>query len=113
MVPRGRPVGGWWQIVHELAAVCQVDPNRRGQTLREIVWMSNQRGKHEWQQTALLASILINANRDPKKRPISPDEINPYVKSKQSSGGLRICKQNQAVLKKLFTERAKHAIGIE
>ena len=69
--------------------------------------MSNQRGKHEWQQTSLLASILINANRDPKKRAISPDEINPYVKSKQSSGGLRICKQNQAILKKLFMQRSR------
>jgi len=113
--PSGKP-GGWWRILYELAAVCQVDPDRRGRTLRELVWMSHQRGKHEWQQTALLASILINANRDPKKqrRPVEPSDLNPYEQDKpRRRDGIRISKQNRAILKKLFTKKGGHVIGAD
>ncbi|MEW4451290.1 hypothetical protein AB1L30_01265 [Bremerella sp. JC817] len=76
--------------------------------------MSNQRGKHEWQQTALLASILINANRDPKKskRPIEPSQLNPYEEEKpRRRTGVRICRANREVLKKLFSRGKGNVIG--
>lgn len=76
--------------------------------------MSTQRGKHEWQQTALLASILINANRDPEKqrRPIEPDQLNPYVQDKpRRREGVRVCKANREILKKLCSKRGGNAIG--
>jgi len=76
--------------------------------------MSNYRGKHEWQQTALLASILINANRDPKKqrKPVDPDDLNPYVEDKpRRRDGVRVCKGNRAILKKLFSKKGGNVIG--
>lgn len=78
--------------------------------------MSHQRGRHEWQQTALLASILINVNRDPDKqrRPIEPDQLNPYEQDKpRRREGVRVCKANRAILKKLCSKRGGNVIGAD
>ncbi|MEW4566125.1 hypothetical protein AB1K70_26645 [Bremerella sp. JC770] len=78
--------------------------------------MSNQRGKHEWQQTALLASILINANRDATKqrRPVAPDDLNPYVEEKtRRREGVRVCKANREIIKKLCSKRGGNVIGAD
>ena len=32
----------------------------------------------EWQRTSLLAAILANQNRGKGKRPLTPDDFNPY-----------------------------------
>ncbi|MHC2067632.1 hypothetical protein ACYFX5_09185 [Bremerella sp. T1] len=76
--------------------------------------MSHQRGKHEWHQTALLASILINANRDSKKQrqPIDPAQLNPYIEEKpRRSEGVRVCKANRDIIKKLCSKRGGNVIG--
>jgi hypothetical protein len=36
----------------------------------------------EWQRTSLIAAILINQNRPKGKKPIKPDELNPYSTEK-------------------------------
>lgn len=32
----------------------------------------------EWQRTSLIASIIANQNRGKGKRPLQPDDFNPY-----------------------------------
>lgn len=71
------------------------------------MWSSEQAGRHDWNQTALIAAILINANRDPKRqrRPIEPSQLNPYAEKRVRQNGLRVCRQNRTVLKKLFAKK--------
>lgn len=51
-------------------------------TLSELCRMADAREESEWNQTALIAAILENSNRDPekRKRPFSPSDFNPYAK---------------------------------
>lgn len=48
-------------------------------TLRELVLMAEGRDGAEWERTSLLAMLIANANRDPKKHgPFKPSDFNPY-----------------------------------
>lgn len=55
-------------------------------TLRQLVWMADGRRIELWNQTAQLAALIANVNRDPKKQPepFSPSDWHPYfVKPKR------------------------------
>jgi hypothetical protein len=47
--------------------------------------MTDGRCRTEWQQTALLACLIANPNRDTKAhpKPFTVDEFNPYVVKKK------------------------------
>lgn len=48
-------------------------------TLRELVRMTEGRGRLEWGQTSCLMALVANILRDPKKsKPVKPADFNPY-----------------------------------
>lgn len=71
--------------------------------------MATGRLKREWDQTALIASGVWNAIRDPKKRrqpftPLSP-EMNPYAEETRAAGGkdrVALKAENRGVLGRIF-----------
>ena len=67
-------------MVYRAAGVLGLDPGPY--TLRELMWMWEGRSEHQWDQTALLACLIANANRNPKKRrrPFAVEEFNPHTR---------------------------------
>ena len=55
-------------------------------TLRELVLMADARQREAWGRLSALLATIANDNRDPKKRAVSPDDFNPYVEKRESSG---------------------------
>lgn len=76
-------------------------------TLRELLQMRNGREKQEWNHTALVAMILANANRDPKKKPWQFSHFHPFEEVKESGSTLRA--ENITDLKVLLPDKSKHA----
>jgi len=50
-------------------------------TLRELAWMADGKRKHDWSQAAMVAAVIANCHRDPKRqrRPYHPDDFNPMT----------------------------------
>lgn len=75
--------------------------------------MSEGRGLHDWNQTSLIGAILINANRDPKKRRATkPEELNPYarlVRREKSSNAIPL--SDMGVLREAFEKMGKQRKG--
>ncbi len=73
-------------------------------TLRELVVMAEAKSHDNWNHTSAVLALLININRDPKKkRAVSPKDINPHerkVKTILRGKGLR-------VLKDVFVDRVR------
>jgi hypothetical protein len=55
-------------------------------TLRELVLMADARQREAWGRLSTLLATLANVNRDPRKKALSPDDFNPYVEKRLSSG---------------------------
>lgn len=51
-------------------------------TLRELVWMSDGRRKHEWGIASSLMAHIHNQNPY-QKRPANPSQFHPYAKQEQ------------------------------
>lgn len=64
-------------MIYESAGIAGVDPGPM--TLRELLWMSEARGRHEWGQTAFILAKLHNVNCTKESDCITPDDCNPYV----------------------------------
>lgn len=47
--------------------------------------MAEARQASEWRRVAAMMALFANANRDPKRKPFSPDDFDPYARS--SDGG--------------------------
>jgi len=43
--------------------------------------MAEGRGKAEWSQTSLLAAVIANCHRNPKKPALKPADFNPYLRA--------------------------------
>lgn len=70
-------------------------------TLRELLWMSDGRGKHAWSQTCSIVAAIANAFRDPKKsKPIMPDDINPYTIADRRENEIEVTSMSE--IRKLF-----------
>ena len=58
--------------------------------------MAESRSKDNWNHTSAVLALIINVNRDPKKRrAVSPKELNPHEHKKKTilrGKGLRILK---------------------
>ena len=67
------------------AGILGIDPGPF--TLRELVRMTEARGRFEWGQTASLLAMIANVLRDPKKtKAVKPADFNPYnVKPKMKA----------------------------
>ena len=55
-----------WRDVWRIAGALGIDP--RFLTLRQLLDMADGHGRDRWARTSLVAAILANANRDPKKQ---------------------------------------------
>jgi len=53
--------------------------------LRELDWMADGKGRHDWSQTALQLALLTNINRPKGKPAVSADEFNPYAERKSGT----------------------------
>ena len=62
-------------------------------TLRELIQAVRERERSHWARTSLLACILANSARDPKRQrhPFVPDDFNPY--RTPTPKGIRLNKQ--------------------
>lgn len=60
----------------ELAGIAGLDPTYR--TLREMVWASTAKRRHDWQIASELWAPLANAVRDPRYPAFVPQDINPF-----------------------------------
>lgn len=63
-------------MIDELAGILRLDPGPF--TLRQLLTMVWALRHETWQHTATLAAVLININRKPHAKAITPDELNPY-----------------------------------
>ena len=63
----------------------------------------------EWQRTSLLAAILANQNRGKGKRPVQPEDFNPY--SEKNRGNLDAKKDVEDALKLAEEMRNKFQNG--
>ena len=65
-------------------------------TLKELLIMAEAKSKDNWNHTSAILALIINVNRDPKKRrAVSPRELNPHEQKKKTvlrGKGLRILK---------------------
>ena len=70
--------------------------------MRELVRMTEARGRFEWGQTASLMALIANVLRDPKKsRTVKPSDFNPYNMKQKTKAPVSIlrdiwCKQDSA-----------------
>lgn len=48
-------------------------------TLRELLWMSEARGRFAWEQTASLLAKIHNVNCTKENERLTPGDCNPYV----------------------------------
>lgn len=56
-----------------------------------------------WNHTSHILTVLINVNRDPKKRAVKPAELNPYLASQQGrSQGIPLTAENLRMLSERF-----------
>lgn len=69
--------------------------------------MADGRGEFAWGQTALLATLLVNAHRDPRKaRPARVSDFNPYMKGCPRQQAILVDKSSIHLLRKAFEGRA-------
>lgn len=66
------------------------------------------RGRFQWQQTATLEALEININRKSGSKPVSPDELNPFVRRRRDAEASLKGKAAWNALKTIFNrEKAK------
>jgi len=47
--------------------------------------MVEARQRDNWTHTSAILALTANCNRDPKKRPLQPDDFNPFVVAKKKN----------------------------
>ena len=74
--------------------------------------MADGPGRTSWAQTSLIACILANANRDPKKRsrPYTPADFDPYAEDADREDSRRLTAENITDLK-MFVPQPRRAKG--
>jgi hypothetical protein len=84
-----------------LAGAIGIDPANL--TLRELLWMSEGRGKDVWSRASNLMALIANCNRDPKKSKVfKPSDFNPYCADTNKKEAVVLTKDNMNVLKKML-----------
>jgi hypothetical protein len=73
-------------------------------TLRQLLWMAEGQGRERWAHTSLIAAILANANRDPKKgRALRPEDFDPYATRQSRPDVIEVNQDNIGLLRQAFT----------
>lgn len=49
--------------------------------------MALAKSKRDWEHTAMISSILVNANRGKNQKPVTPDDLNPFSDKNQKKPG--------------------------
>lgn len=66
--------------------------------------MAERRDEADWERTSLLATMIANANRDPRKHgPFKPSDFNPYTLSAKKRARREL--DGLGMLKEIFTEK--------
>ena len=73
--------------------------------------MADARRKEAWDRTSTVLALIANVNRDPKRtRAVRPDQFNPY-RTKRTTSGIPITRDNIRVLKSLVKKKGKSSNG--
>ena len=66
--------------------------------MRELLWMSEGRGRDAWSRASNLMALMANINRDPKKSKVfKPTDFNPYYAEKKER--VTITRDNMDILR--------------
>lgn len=63
---------------------------------------SEQEDRRAWNHTSAILAALLNTHRDPKKRAVTPDELNPYIGKRSGGNRIPITADNIGELKRLL-----------
>jgi hypothetical protein len=89
-------------LIYQLAGAIGVDPANL--TLKELLWMSEGRGKDVWARASNLMALIANCNRDPKKSKVfKPSDFNPYYIGKVKEDSIVITTENVGIMREAFT----------
>ncbi len=72
-------------------------------TMREFIWYREGvlgRLRRDWDRTSSMMALFANANASKGKR-YSPDDFNPFSKSKRNQGGVSSKEEAEALLEKM------------
>jgi hypothetical protein len=64
--------------------------------------MVDARQRDNWDHTSMLLALTANCNRDPKKRPLKPDDFNPFAVAKKTNQHVEL-----AQMKAMFVRTKK------
>lgn len=71
--------------------------------MRQLLWMAEGQGRERWAHTSLIAAILANANRDPKKgRAWKPEDFNPFTHRRAAADVVEVDKDTIGLMKQAF-----------
>ena len=87
-----------WRLIWQCAGILGLDPGNF--TLRELLLMTQWRQREQWNHTSAVLAMLVNVNRDPKKRPIRPDSLHPMYQQPD-----KVIKTDLKVLKRVFVDQ--------
>ncbi len=68
--------------------------------------MADGHGKSEWAHTSLLATVVANCHRHPKKPAFKPGDFNPYLRAPRREEGVKP-KVSIDVLRQVFVPEAE------
>lgn len=64
--------------------------------------MAEGRGRDRWSRASLLASVIANCHRDPKKgRAYKPADFDPFARAREET--VEVNRENIGLLKEAFT----------
>ena len=65
--------------------------------------MAEGHGRESWAHTSLIAALLANAHRDPKKgRPFRVNDFNPYGRERLGNV-IEVTRENVSILRQAFS----------
>ncbi len=67
--------------------------------------MADGRGKSEWAHTSMLATVIANCHRHPKKPAFKPGDFNPYLRAPKRKDSAKL-KVGINVLRQIFVSEA-------
>jgi hypothetical protein len=59
-------------------------------SIRQLVWMATGRQQAEWERTAHLLALLINMNLPRGKSRVSPRDLNPFAKGRNTKNSRQL-----------------------
>ena len=69
--------------------------------------MAEARQSSEWRRAAAMMALFANANRDPKRKPFSPDDFDPYASNAADRDAITLDRAGALALFRQIADAAK------